>query len=155
MDVVFKSENKVFNLRVAGIWIENGHVLIHRLASDTIWSLPGGRIKFNEEPRLSLKREIKEELGIEIEIDQMMWTVENFFSYKGNDIHEVGLYYKINSENKLTNSLNESFYGIEGDRLIFKWVSLENLEEIELYPEFLRKKLKEVSTENHFIVKDN
>lgn len=155
MDVVFKSENKVFNLRVAGIWIENGHVLIHRLASDTIWSLPGGRIKFNEESRLSLKREIKEELGIEIEIDQMMWTVENFFSYKGNDIHEVGLYYKINSENKLTNSLNESFYGIEGDRLIFKWVSLENLEEIELYPEFLRKKLKEVSTENHFIVKDN
>ncbi|MEH7610309.1 hypothetical protein [Gottfriedia acidiceleris] len=76
-------------------------------------------MKFNEESHLSLKREIKEELGIEIEIDQMMWTVENFFSYKGNDIHEVGLYYKINSENKLTNSLNESFYGIEGDRLIF------------------------------------
>ncbi len=29
MDVVFKSKNKVFNLRVAGIWIENGHVLVH------------------------------------------------------------------------------------------------------------------------------
>jgi 8-oxo-dGTP pyrophosphatase MutT (NUDIX family) len=155
MDVVFKSDNKVFNLRVAGIWIENGHVLIHRLASDTIWSLPGGRIKFNEESYVSLKREFNEELGIEVEIDQMMWTVENFFTYKGNDIHEVGLYYKIKSENKLTNSMNESFYGKEGNRLIFKWVSIETLEETELYPEFLRKKLKEVSTENHFIVKDN
>ncbi|WP_129690569.1 NUDIX hydrolase [Gottfriedia acidiceleris] len=155
MDVVFKSNNKVFNLRVAGIWIENGHVLIHRLASDTIWSLPGGRIKINEESHLSLKREFNEELGIEVEINQMMWTVENFFSYKGNDIHEVGLYYKIKSENKLSNSMNELFYGKEDNRLIFKWVSLENLEEIELYPEFLRKKLKEVSTENHFIVKDN
>ncbi|MFD4707452.1 NUDIX domain-containing protein [Gottfriedia sp. NPDC058432] len=91
MDVVFKSENRVFNLRVAGIWIENGHVLIHRLATDTIWSLPGGRIQFNEESHLSLKREFIEELGIEVEIDRMMWTVENFFSYKGNDIHEVGL----------------------------------------------------------------
>ncbi|MEH7349468.1 NUDIX hydrolase [Gottfriedia acidiceleris] len=155
MDVVFKSENKVFNLRVAGIWIENGHVLIHRLASDTIWSLPGGRIKFNEESHLSLKREFIEELGIEVEIDQMMWTVENFFTYKENDIHEVGLYYKIKSENKLTSTMNESFYGKEGNRLIFKWESIENLEEIELYPEFLRKKIKEVSTENHFIVKDN
>ncbi|KQL38813.1 NUDIX hydrolase [Bacillus sp. FJAT-25509] len=155
MDVVFKSENRVFNLRVAGIWIENGHVLIHRLATDTIWSLPGGRIQFNEESHLSLKREFIEELGIEVEIDRMMWTVENFFSYKGNDIHEVGLYYKIKSENKLTSTMNGSFYGKEGNRLIFKWVRIENLEEIELYPEFLRNKLKEVSTENHFIVKDN
>nr|WP_286163871.1 NUDIX domain-containing protein [Bacillus sp. AFS088145] len=112
-------------------------------------------MKFNEESHLSLKREFNEELGLEIEINQIMWTVENFFSYKGNDIHEVGLYYKIKSENKLTNSMNESFYGKEGNRLIFKWVRIENLEEIELYPEFLRKKLKEVSTENHFIVKDN
>ncbi|WP_088012206.1 hypothetical protein [Gottfriedia acidiceleris] len=67
----------------------------------------------------------------------MMWTVENFFTYKGNDIHEVGHYYKIESEYKPTRSMNEPFYGIEGNRLIFKWVSLENLEEIELYPEFL------------------
>lgn len=35
----------------------------------------------------------------------MMWTVENFFSYKGNDIHEVGFYFKIKAEN----SMNESF----------------------------------------------
>ncbi|PEJ60655.1 NUDIX hydrolase [Bacillus sp. AFS002410] len=153
MDVVFKSENNVFNLRVAGIWIKNGHVLIHRLASESIWSLPGGRIKLNEESHISLKREFIEELGIEVDIEKMMWTVENFFHYNGKDIHEVGLYYKVKSEQKIIHMMNKSFYGREGDRLIFKWVPIENLEEIELYPEFLRTKLKDFSTENHFIVK--
>ena len=45
MDVVFKTEKAVFNYRVAGIWIENGHVLLHRDVNESQWSLPGGRVE--------------------------------------------------------------------------------------------------------------
>jgi 8-oxo-dGTP pyrophosphatase MutT (NUDIX family) len=154
MDVVFKTDKVVFNLRVAGIWIENEHVLIHRGVNDTAWSLPGGRIEILEESHESLKREFKEELGIEIEMNRILWSVENFFKYNGTDIHEVGFYYEVSSEHKPTGKMNEPFHGLEGERLIYQWVPIEKLDEIELYPEFLRTKLKDISKQQeHIIVK--
>lgn len=45
MDVVFHTEQEVFNYRVAGIWIKDNRILIHRASDDTIWSLPGGRVR--------------------------------------------------------------------------------------------------------------
>lgn len=44
MDVVFKADKAVFNYRVAGIWIKNGYVLLHRFVNDDFWTLPGGRV---------------------------------------------------------------------------------------------------------------
>lgn len=35
MDATFHLDNAVFNVRVAGIMIENGHVLIHKQVSDS------------------------------------------------------------------------------------------------------------------------
>lgn len=41
MDVVFKTERAVFNYRVAGIWIEDDHMLLHKAVNERHWSLPG------------------------------------------------------------------------------------------------------------------
>ncbi|MCZ8516105.1 hypothetical protein O9H85_27625 [Paenibacillus filicis] len=45
MDVVFKTDNMMFNFRVAGICLENGHVLLHKAIDDNHWALPGGRVQ--------------------------------------------------------------------------------------------------------------
>ena len=45
MDVVFKTEKAVFNYRVAGIWIENGHVLLHRDVNETTGRFQGEELK--------------------------------------------------------------------------------------------------------------
>lgn len=153
MDVVFKTEAGVFNLRVAGIWIENDHVLIHKIIEDSTWSLPGGRVELAEETKMSLKREFLEELDIEVDITTLAFSVENFFNYNGKAIHEIGFYYFVNSRDKKYVNLNEPFYGVEGERLTYKWVPINQLEEIELYPTFLRTELKELpESPKHIVV---
>lgn len=152
LDVVFKTNQAVFNYRVAGIWIENGHVLIHKAVNDNHWSLPGGRVVIAEESTASLKREFIEELNMEIKIDRLIWIVENFFNYDGKDFHEIGLYYSVTSDENSIKIDNKPFYGVEGERLIFKWTPINELKNIELYPIFLRAAISKLPHNTEHIV---
>jgi ADP-ribose pyrophosphatase YjhB (NUDIX family) len=86
-------EQSAFNYRVAGILVENEHVLLHKMADNKHWSLPSGRVRMMEDSQTSLKREISEELGIQVNVNQLLWIVENFFKYNGENYHELGLQY--------------------------------------------------------------
>ncbi|RDW16757.1 NUDIX hydrolase [Oceanobacillus chungangensis] len=141
MDIVFKTDTSVFNYRVAGIWTQNGQVLIHKDVNDTNWSLPGGRVALGEDSQVALIREFQEELTMEIEVGQLCWIVENFFDYKGDAFHEISFYYEVStSDSSLLQS--EAFHGPEGERLLYKWVPIEKLSEYELLPSFLKSGLK-------------
>lgn len=151
MDAVFKVEAGVFNYRVAGVMIENGHVLIHKQASDGHWALPGGRVQVLEDSAAGIKRELMEELGFQINVGNLLWVTENFFTYNDNNFHELGFYYQITSKNAIHNS-NEPFFGLEGERLIYKWVPIQELDDIPLYPEFLKTSLKTIPASTHHII---
>jgi ADP-ribose pyrophosphatase YjhB (NUDIX family) len=154
MDVIFKTDNAVFNYRVAGIVLKDSHVLLHKLANDQVWSLPGGRVTMGEEAQQSLVREFREELDVEVRIDRLAWIAENFFEYAGQNIHEVGFYFLIHSEE--LSFEKESFFGVEGERLIFKWTPIEELKNVPLYPQFLRTSLREIPAyPEHKIVKQS
>ena len=151
MDVVFRTEKAIFNYRVAGIWIEDGHVLLHKDVNESNWSLPGGRVEIAEESQVSIKREFREELNLDITVNGLVWIVENFFEYDGKDIHEIGLYFSVSSQTFI--EINDTpFNGIEGDRLIYKWTPIEELKDIELYPEFLRAEIKNLPKNTEHIV---
>ncbi len=49
---------------------------------EVIWEIPGGRMNIDEEPREAVAREIREELGIEIEVGAVVY-MEQFI--QGNE----------------------------------------------------------------------
>ncbi len=57
---------------VAGVLFEGGRVLLTQRKKGThlegLWELPGGKIDVDEDPRDALVRELREELGIEVEV---------------------------------------------------------------------------------------
>jgi len=81
--------------RVNGILIEDGQILMakHQMGKDKIfWSVPGGGMKFGTNALENLKREFKEETGLEVEIlnylfvheylDPPLHAMEHFFEVK-------------------------------------------------------------------------
>ncbi|WKA54301.1 NUDIX hydrolase [Planococcus shixiaomingii] len=153
MDATFKMENNVFNYRVAGVWVENGHVLLHKQVDDSHWALPGGRARVMEDSKTCLMREMEEELGTSVAVEQLLWVVENFFPYAGKDFHEIGFYYLVHGTEKPSLYQNGPFFGPEGERLVYQWVPLSEVGDAALYPEFLRKALTELpEATQHFIV---
>lgn len=69
---------------VAVIWNERGQVLIDRRRPGGLvgglWEFPGGKIEPGETVAACIEREIREELGIAIEVREHLITVEHTYS---------------------------------------------------------------------------
>ena len=64
---------------VAAIIIENGNVFATQRGYGEFkdgWEFPGGKVEANETPEDALVREIKEELATEIEVGEMIHTID-------------------------------------------------------------------------------
>ena len=63
----------------AGVVIEREKVLVTQRKEDSsqglLWEFPGGKVKEGEEPREALRRELKEELDIEVEVGMIFEAV--------------------------------------------------------------------------------
>jgi len=59
-------------LVVAAVLIEQGRVLLTQRKAGAhlagAWELPGGKMEPDEEPRAALRRELQEELGIDVQV---------------------------------------------------------------------------------------
>lgn len=128
-------EGGLFNFRVAGVAIFNNQILLHKTPSDNFWSLPGGRVDIFEFTKDTLLREMMEETGIQADVTDLMWVVENFFGYNGRRYHEIGFYYRMLLPDSIS---QEDFQTIEADtHLQFHWHSIDRLHEIKVYPDFI------------------
>jgi 8-oxo-dGTP pyrophosphatase MutT (NUDIX family) len=142
--VAFDKENVRFNYRVAGVAIHNGRILLDRNTSNSYWVLPGGHPELMESMADALRREVKEEIGADVEVVRLLWMLENFF-HKRKDIHELSFYFlmELTPDSHLLKS-DGPFSGEEhGKRLIFQWFPLEQeiLENLPLYPGYLASAL--------------
>jgi len=86
---------EAFLLRVCGVLIIQGKILMHKIKNESGWVLPGGRAEINEETCKSVVREFKEELNLDISALRLLWIIENFNAYGNENLHEYGVYYLI------------------------------------------------------------
>ncbi len=73
------------NIGVAVIWNKQGQILIDRRLEGGLlgglWEFPGGKLEAGESYEDCIRREIQEELGIEIEVGDRLITVNHAYSH--------------------------------------------------------------------------
>jgi mutator protein MutT len=76
---------------IAGILRRNGHILLSRRPQDVhlpgLWEFPGGKLEPGESHAEALRREIREELGIEIEVFGEVFTTVHHYPEKSVELH--------------------------------------------------------------------
>lgn len=135
-----------FNFRIAGLGFRDGHVLVHRAVHEDFWTFPGGRAEIGETSVETLKREMIEELGVEVSVGRMLWTVENFFRYEERDYHEIGFYYEMEIPAHFPFHPSDIVHRLRDGKndLEFKWVeaSTAALAALDIPPYFIAEQIE-------------
>lgn len=86
-------------VRVCGICIQDHKLLLVRhaktLANDMFWAPPGGGLQFGESMQQCLKREFKEETGLEVEINRFLFVNE----FLNDPLHAVEFFFEVRAVN--------------------------------------------------------
>lgn len=142
MMIRFEQGHYRFNYRVAGVAVHEQAVLLHHADGDDFWTCPGGRAEFGEPAEQTLKREMREELGVDVDVVRLLWFVENFFTYAGNRYHEIALYFLMRLPTTCSYLARPGpFQGEgEGTTLTFQWFPTKPdvLSRLPLLPSFLQ-----------------
>jgi 8-oxo-dGTP pyrophosphatase MutT (NUDIX family) len=153
--VTFDKDHALFNYRVAGVAIYNGHILLDRNSRNSYWVLPGGHPEMMEPMTEALRREVHEEIGADVKVVRLLWIMENFY-HKRKDIHELSFYFlmEIDPNSPLLKG-DGPFYGQEHEhQLTFQWFPLDEgiLNGLPLYPGYLANALLNIPDAPEHIV---
>jgi 8-oxo-dGTP pyrophosphatase MutT (NUDIX family) len=61
---------------------------------ESFYRLLGGTIEVGELGADALRRELREELGIDVDVDERLAAIENIFTWEGTPWHEIALVYE-------------------------------------------------------------
>ena len=89
--------NNRFNIRVYGIWIQDGKVLVNDelIRGLSVIKFPGGGLDWGEGTIECLKREWKEELNIDIEVVSHFYTTDFFQASAFDNSQVISIYYLV------------------------------------------------------------
>jgi len=109
-------------------------LLAHKIGEPNTF-LPGGHVDYGEYTDTALRRELKEELGVEAEIGEFMGTYEyQFREEDGKEHHEINFIYRAETREPIQS---------KESHLEFQWCPVDELTEKTLLPEALPELIKE------------
>lgn len=118
-----------YHISVKGFVLHNDKYLFVKKANngsrnEGYWELPGGGLNFGELPETALRREIKEETGLNIQVIRPLLTW-SFIKNKNKQV--IGITYLCESkENSVT---------ISDEHDNYTWISKNNFSNITMLPE--------------------
>ena len=131
------------------IFRHNDQILVFEghdpVKGETFYRPLGGGIEFGERSEDAVRRELKEELNVDIAGLKYLGTLENLFAFNGNSYHEVVLVYDGRlTESELYEQALLTGKEANGDDIRAMWKSLQEFEsgELILYPHGLLELLR-------------
>jgi ADP-ribose pyrophosphatase YjhB (NUDIX family) len=89
-----------FNVRVYGIWIDNGQLLVNEelIRGRQVIKFPGGGLDWGEGTVDCLKREWKEELDLDIAVGEHFYTTDFFQESAYDKSQVISIYYMVSGQ---------------------------------------------------------
>jgi ADP-ribose pyrophosphatase YjhB (NUDIX family) len=123
-----RSENPPPTLAVGAIVIRDDSLLMVRRGhepNEGLWTVPGGRVEAGEYVSDALRREVREETGIDIEVGDLLGILE-----VAGDEHFVILDF-------LAQPLNDATPTASDDAAEARWVPLRDVAKLDCTPRFV------------------
>ena len=140
MDITLKQLQGIFTLRTAALIIRDNCLLAVKHDDSDGYYTVGGRVHVGESTADAVLREVREETGLALAIDRLLFINEGFFTHEGQSRHEVCFCYLMYSEaadvpnGQPTDQLKEHLV----------WLPIADLPNQPLVPEFLRIALQQL-----------
>lgn len=126
-------------VRVCGILLQEDEILLVHMQSPAnqklIWMPPGGGLEFGERLENCLKREFREETGLEVEVQDHLFVNE----FINPPIHAIELYYRVEQVGGSLKLGSDPEHGRQ-DQLLHEvaWIPLSSLSALPVVPEKLK-----------------
>ncbi len=143
MDIGMKTPDGDFTLRAAALIINNNHLLVVKHNNYDCFYTIGGRINLNETSADAIIREVCEETGHRFSIDRLAFIQERFYNLKNAHHHEIVFFYLMKSTDVQIE--NETCTDQQEEKLY--WLSIDELQNTNLVPEFLKTALTNIPEE--------
>jgi len=125
-----------------GIIIQDGKILLCKVKSKENWFFPGGHVEEGENSEAALKREMREEIGVDTIEAKFIGLAENIFTDEKNIVHqEINVVFEAKIEKTNFECLEE--------HLEFCWKNLAELLEAHVLPESLKKAVLQWQKDKH------
>ena len=144
-DLGMQKENYWFRYRAGAIIVEDGCVLLVTNSNEDYYYSVGGGVQGGESSDDAVRREVREETGVDYEVDRLAVIHENFFgenkgTLKGLECHEIAHYYLMKPRG--TRELHSDSI-THGAREIMTWIPIADLPKHKAFPTFLADYLRD------------
>lgn len=139
-----------FSFRVAALIIENGKLLIAKHIDNDCYYTVGGRVMLNETSTEAVIREVFEETGYHFKIDRLVFIQERFFEHCEKRYHEIVFFYLMEKNDNV--KIIDGRFTDQGEKESLYWVHVDNLSQINLIPNFIKTRLKNIDNSIQHII---